>query len=279
MGLFQLVSIYDTYWEKLLKEIQNLLKDARENGKSKEIDVGGLTKVGERENWYGAVVVSKFMVKSDMAHTKSLGNVLVKKGILNNFENTVFRLVVSEQLKLHAELSLLHANKDAYRKQITTTEPEKLLTESIIQAGDLGEFYHLIREFERDLRKFMEEMLGKSYLKMLENDLPEIVKRWKEREDMDRRWGLDPDKDLISYADLTDYMQIIKKYRRIFAESEEESNDVVTYFKIFAINGRNPVMHFRPLTTQMYHTAKGAEKFLREWIRRRTEKRGLSLNP
>ena len=260
-------SIYDTYWEKLLKE-------AKENGKSEEIDVSGLTKVGKREKWYGAVVVSNSMVKPNMAHTKSLGNVLTKSGVLNNFENTIFRLMVSNKLRLHAELSLLHTNRDVYRKKNIKTRPKKPLIEPIVQAGDLGEFYNLIKEFELDLRKFIKEMMGKGWIKMLENDVPDIIKRWKEREDTDRNWGFDPDKNLISYADLTDYIQIIMKYPKIFAKSKEKLNNIVTYLKIFAINGRNPVMHFRILTSQMYYTAQGAEKFLREWIRRRREKRG-----
>lgn len=98
------MSKYDAYWLQLLSKIRNLLVEAKRHGKSQQVDVSDLISLGNRKNWYGTVVVSKSDVKSEMAHTTSLGNVLLGSGILNGFENAAFRLRVSNDLKLDIEL-------------------------------------------------------------------------------------------------------------------------------------------------------------------------------
>lgn len=97
-----------------------------------------------------------------------------------------------------------------------------------------------------------------------------MVNKWKEREVTDTKWGIDPEKDPMNYADLTDYMQIIKKYDRIFVEGNEELSAVITKLKDFTNYGRNPLMHCRTLDNKKYYTTQAAVDYLREWIRRKT---------
>ena len=97
-------SKYDVYWQSKLTEIKQLLKDAYENGKSNELDVSDITNYGERNNWYGIVEVFKDSVrKGEMAHAKSLGNVIIHNKLLGSFEKPAFRLIISRDLRLRAE--------------------------------------------------------------------------------------------------------------------------------------------------------------------------------
>ena len=268
-------SKYDTYWRRKLEQIQRLLDKARKHGTSQEINVSDLIGVGKRESWYGTVVVSEFGTKSSMAHTTSLGNVLSKSGILGSFENETFRLTVSRGLKLHAELVSPQIDKVTLKPKVRVTEITPV--EPVRTNVDYGRFYKLIRDFEQEVRSFITEMLGKSWIKRLENDVPAIVRRWKERRDGDIKWGIDPEENLINYANLTDYIQIIERYRKTFSESDRDLGLVKAHFDIFAMKGRNPVMHCRDLSYEGYYSAKGAEKFLRKWIERIRKRRAQML--
>ena len=264
-------SKYDSFWRLRLNEIQRLLEEARKKGTSREIDVNDLADVGERESWYGTVVVSEFGTKSSMAHTTSLGNILNKSGILRSFENETFRLTVSRGLKLHVELVSPQIDKVTLKPKVRVTEVTPV--EPVHTNVDYGRFYKLIRDFEQEVRSFITEMLGKSWIKRLENDAPAIVRRWKERRDADVKWGIDPEENLINYANLTDYIQIIERYRKTFSESDRDLGLVKAHFDVFAMKGRNPVMHCRDLSYEEYYTTRGAEKFLRKWIERTRKRR------
>jgi len=275
VGCSWLASIYDAYWKGLLDKVQKLLEEANKRGRSQEIDVSDLTRIGRRSAWNGTVIVSKLMTKSAMAHTTSLGNVVIESGILNNFEKATFRLTVSKSLKLHAEM-LSNVNNVTLMPKVTVAQREET-PELILQTEDYGLFYQLIRDFEVEIRSFIVEMLGKGWIKRLENDAPDLVEKWKQRCNNDSEWGIVPEENLINYADLTDYMQIIKKYRKIFSKSDEELGLVIANFNIFANRGRNPVMHFRTLTQEGYYAAKAAERFLRKWVERRISAKGLKV--
>ena len=153
------------------------------------------------------------------------------------------------------------------RAEVRAEKPPK---EPSLGAEDLGNFYHLISSFEREMRSFITEKLGKAWIKRLEHELPATVEKWRERQSADIKWGIIPEKEPINYADLTDYMQIIRKYDRIFAESDEELSAVRTKLKDFANYGRNPLMHCRTLDLKKYYATQAAVDYLREWIKRRT---------
>lgn len=270
MGHSTLVSKYDSYWRGLLPTIKALLDEAKEYGTSHEIDVSGLAKIGERKKWNGRIYVSNSIAKSAMAHTASLGNVLVDSGILHGYGNAVFRLSVSNTLKLRVRfLSQTDLSLEAKER---LPQPKRALTEAIPETEDYGNFYGLIRDFELTIRHFIIEMLGKKWLKRLENDIPSVVKRWKERQDVDRKWKTNPEENLIDYAEITDYMQIVRKYRKLFTKSDDELEEVTTNFKIIAIMGRNPMMHFRTVTKAGYYATKNAEIYLQNWVKRTRER-------
>ena len=122
---------------------------------------------------------------------------------------------------------------------------------------------------ERRLRYFIKEKLGKGWMKRVENDLPNIPNNWEEKKRRDERWGLESEKDLMNYADLGDYIQVIKKYDRVFTDGEDDLGAIITHLQIWYNHGRNPVMHARTVNRQKYYTTLSAIDFLCEWMRRK----------
>jgi len=261
-------SKYDEAWRRIFASvggIESILSRVRD-GEVVAVPAEELKKHGRRSSWSGRVVLVKDGVlgpQAIAAHVRALKNILPRY-LLSNEKIECTMSSRTGQLSLIMRL----ANKTHGRPSVLVFKPSKTLVEPL-PTGDLGNFYLLISSFERELRGFIKEMLGKGWVKRLEHELPDIVGRWKEREFRDIKWGIDPEEELINYADLSDYIQIIKRYRKIFAESDDELSDVVTQLKIFANYGRNPLMHCRTLDRQKYYTTQSAVKFLREWIKRR----------
>lgn len=85
----------------------------------------------------------------------------------------------------------------------------------------------------------------------------------------DERWGIDSEKDFMNYADLGDYIEIIKKYRNMFSNGDDELGEIITHLKIWYNHGRNPIMHVRTVDKQKYYTTNSAIQFLLEWMSRK----------
>jgi len=77
--------------------------------------------------------------------------------------------------------------------------------------------------------------------------MPKLVEEW-ERLKKDEKWGIEPEKDLINYATIGDYIDIIRRYSRLFTGNLRELSDVETKLRDFANYGRNPLMHCRTIT-------------------------------
>jgi len=260
-------SQYTNCWGKIFDMhggIEHLLNRVRSE-KLVSIHVDELRKCSEkgRQNWNGKVVISNKGIVGSVsgAHVNALKHILPE------------HILPEEEIECQVRVEdgkLLYYMR--VYTEITRRPPGLPIKEDdILNTQEQGEFYVLVSSFEKDLRNFIETKLGKGFVKRLENDLPPVVDEWKKRAEADRRWGIEPERDLINYALLTDYTQIIKKYRRIFASDDEESGEIVTNLKIYANNGRNPLMHCRTLTSQKYYATKAAVDFLRAWIERRTK--------
>jgi len=145
---------------------------------------------------------------------------------------------------------------------------EVKMEHGFLDSGELGNFYILISDFERQLREVIKEKLGKGWIKRIENDLPNIFKNWGEKRRKDTRWGIESEKDLINYSDLGDYIEILKKYKRMFSLGDDDMGDIIAHLKIWYNHGRNPIMHARTINKQKYFTSKSAIDFLYEWMNR-----------
>jgi hypothetical protein len=97
-------SKYDVYWQGRLEEIARILREAYENGRSSEIDVSDIRDYGERMSWYGVVNVYRDVIlRNEMAHARSLGRIALENRLLRPYEEAGFRLVITKNLRLHAE--------------------------------------------------------------------------------------------------------------------------------------------------------------------------------
>jgi len=135
-----------------------------------------------------------------------------------------------------------------------------------LEPGELGAFYISVSGLERQLREFIKEKLGKGWIKRIENDLPNVVRGWEEKTKKDEKWGIEPEKDLMNYADLGDYIEIIKKFNRMFFDGDDDLGDIITHLRIWYNHGRNPIMHARTVNKQKFFTTKSAIEFLQEWM-------------
>lgn len=105
-----MVSKYDRYWRRRLEEIKELIEDALLNGYSKQIDVTDIMSHGKRNIWGTHVKIPPGTAKITEelcydAHGKSLGNVIILSGILENLEETLVGRIskVGNKLYLHFE--------------------------------------------------------------------------------------------------------------------------------------------------------------------------------
>lgn len=199
------------------------------------------------------------------------------RGILS--EKKPFDILDPNRFKIYLDKNLVEPainillGKGGEIKEYAVKEHFPSLSKIKIEVGFLdakkrGEFYILISDLEWQLREFIKEKLGKSWMKRIENEFPSIAKNWEEKSKREKKWGIEPEKDFINYADLGEYIQIIKKYSRIFSDSNDDLSHIVTNLETWYIQGRNPIMHIRPVSQQKYYTTISAVEFLREWMYR-----------
>lgn len=134
---------------------------------------------------------------------------------------------------------------------------------------ELGNFYLLISTFEHDLRTYILDKFERGFIKIIKKSHPKIYDDWQNRKKKDQKWGITTEPQLINYALLTDYMEIIKHNKRMFSDNIEDLNEIISHFKTLAIQGRNPLMHCRTLNLQKYYTTKSAVEYLRQWMKRK----------
>ena len=148
-----------------------------------------------------------------------------------------------------------------------------------MDSQELGNFYNLVIGLEKRLREFIKWKLGRNWMKRIQSDIPDVVTNWEERRRRDESWGIDPESDLMRYADFGDYLRIVRSYGRVFSDSEDELDDAVAHLKIWYNQGRNPIMHGRTVDQQRYFTAKSAIDFLLAWINRRSRESPTESKP
>lgn len=100
------MSKYDGYWFAMLEDIKSKISEAIQRGFSGEIDVSSLKDLGKRKSWSTRVEIRPGVKKiseelSPDAHGKSLGNVIIKSGILNNIKETIIARIASKKGSLY----------------------------------------------------------------------------------------------------------------------------------------------------------------------------------
>ena len=98
-------SKYNEFWFKILDVVAELIKEAYTYGRSREIDVSDLRKLGKRKSWYGVVIVSRDGIHEGIAaHVVALGKLMQRMGLLDDYGNAAFKIRVSSKLRLSIEL-------------------------------------------------------------------------------------------------------------------------------------------------------------------------------
>lgn len=192
-------------------------------------------------------------------------------------EKKPFEVVDSTRFRIFLDKTLIEpaidvlVDKGGQIKQYSVDARIPSLSEVKVERGfldnsELGDFYIVVSAMERDLREFMKIKIGKGWQKRIEKEIPEVFKRLQDKKMKDENWGIDPEIDFMNYADLEDYIEIIKKFNRLFVDGDRHLSNVITYLEIWYKYGRNPLMHSRTVTRQKYETTKSAIDFLRKWI-------------
>lgn len=200
------------------------------------------------------------------------------RGLLS--ENKPFDIFDSSRFKIYLDKSLLEPainillEREDTIKEYNTKKEIPSLSEikhvrGYLTFEELGNFYIQVSKLERQLRQFIQKKLGKGWMKMIENDISNVAEGWKEKKQKDDYWGIEPEEDLMNYADLWDYIHIIEKYNRMFSDRNDELGEIITQLKIWYNQGRNPVMHSRTVDDQKYYSTMSAIQYLHKWMDRK----------
>ncbi|MCD6231914.1 N-glycosylase/DNA lyase [Candidatus Aerophobetes bacterium] len=195
-------SKYDLYWQKRLGEIKNLLEEAYEKGVSRQIDVSDLKDFGKRQSWYGDVILSQSGIeRSEMAHARSLGNVILKNALLPEFKDAKFRLVISMNLKLRAEK--VGASKRSYKMPFSSRKVE-------VKKAYIYERKEDVKENKKRLVEILTEIPWGVWEKIVRQE-PE----WVNMESFLPIYGFGPFSVLMVVAGLNDY-QLKGKAEKVY---------------------------------------------------------------
>ncbi|MFX0207091.1 MAG: hypothetical protein ACFFDT_13970 [Candidatus Hodarchaeota archaeon] len=138
-------SRYYVYWENRLDDIVRVLDEAYHSGISSELDVSDIQDYGEEESWAGFVEVFKDGFRGKTVHFRSLGKMVVENELLDLYEKCMFRMVISEDLKLKAER--VDVEEESVFSSPSVVEEEAPLIPTVSK----GEVYHRIHEIVESL--------------------------------------------------------------------------------------------------------------------------------
>jgi len=203
------------------------------------------------------------------------------RGLLS--DEKPFDIIDRDRLRIYLDENIIEPAADVltgrkerireYASRAQFPDLAALKTEmGVLDLEERGGFYVIVCDFERQLRDFIKETLGKGWAKRLRNDIPRIVEEWEEKKQREEKYGISPEPDLIDYADPVDYIEIVRKYDRAFCDGPEDLERVVTHLADWYVFGRNPLMHARTIDRQKYYTTKSTIEFLHAWMRRKKQK-------
>jgi len=136
----------------------------------------------------------------------------------------------------------------------STSAPENLLS--------------LINAFEKDVRNHVKERLGANYEKILNSTTPELVEKWHWRQRRDSENGKPTEPEIINYAEMGDYINILLRNRETFNKEGYFISDVITYLKKISYNrGKAAHPSDKPLDIQQIYATKDAIEWIQAWIR------------
>ena len=211
---------------------------------------------------------------SKLGITSKYRGLLSGKGPFEINDSVRFSIYLDSKLVRPAIELLLGRRQRIDVLTITRTLPNIQQVEvklGALRYKERADFFLKLTDFEIQLREFIKSKLGEGWLTAIRNDLPRVAENWERKKKKDKRWGIDPERGLLNYADFSDYIQIFRKYKRVFFGNDEERGDVESHLRDWYNFGRNPLMHSRTVNREKYYTTLTAIKFIQSWTERRSE--------
>lgn len=206
-----------------------------------------LSKEGITSEWRGLLSSRiPFEIRDQVAFKIKLDSLYVKPSI--------------EEL-LKAEKVVMPASKQT--TQVITSIDDSTLGRSI-------ELYRQIVALESTLRELIKRILKTQFNEEWQSQIPtEIVDGWKRKERDDLKESLEPEQELINYADFSDYANIIRNFKDIFRDVFPDNGRVVVELTRINDIGRRRVMHFRTISDEVYHNTMHSIRWVKEHLQKK----------
>lgn len=126
-----MASKYDEFWNDRIDNILDLFNQVNQIGKSNNVDVAEIAKLGKRDSWYGLAILkgNKIVNKKPMAHIKSLVNLIRDKNINENkdiyyninISNNFLLKIVKMKWKAHRQAGAISYEEVAILEELLPT--------------------------------------------------------------------------------------------------------------------------------------------------------------
>jgi len=154
-------------------------------------------------------------------------------------------------------------------EEVRRVEREKIKSLGLVSRMDRIRLYDEIGAFESELRHFIKRELTKKYPdSWLEKGVPKDVREnWNNRKEDEVKEGLEPEAEIINYADFGDYKKIIThNWKEVFRFCFKEEETLKVRLSDLNRLGRRPVMHIRSINEEKVGVTRHAIGWLRARI-------------
>ena len=153
-------------------------------------------------------------------------------------------------------------------EEVRKVEREKMKNLGLVSREERIKLYCEIADFELELRQFIEkELRGKFGDLWLDKSISENVrKRWDKRKEGEESEGIEPESEIMNYADFGDYKEIIIHDWDIFEPCFKDKETLKVRLLDLNLLGRRPVMHIRTINEEKVGVARYAISWLRSRV-------------
>lgn len=155
--------------------------------------------------------------------------------------------------------------------QRPSKEEQTVLTIDDSMLGRSVELYRQIIALESTLRELVKQKLKTEFSEDWRSQIPsQIVNEWKRKERNDLNESLEPETELINYADFSDYAQIIAKFKSLFRDVFPDNERTVVELNRINNIGRRRVMHIRTISDVVYYNTMYSIQWVKDQLQKRS---------
>lgn len=156
-------------------------------------------------------------------------------------------------------------------EEVRRMEKREMRSLGLLSKGERLKFYDDFGDFELELREFIKTALKRKFgLSWIEKAIPpKMRKKWNDRKKEEIEEGIEPEQEIMNYADFLDYRKIIISNWKVFQSyfSEKEKKFLEVRFNDINFLGRRPIMHVRNITREKI----GVTMHAINWLLKRIE--------